>query len=240
MIGTLINVIAVLLGGSIGLFLGNKIPEKTRQTVMVGLGLTVIVVGLNMALKSQNSLIMLGSVLVGGIVGEALKIEDRLNELGRKLESRFYKNKNGDHSSEFVRGFVTASLVFCVGPMAILGSINDGLLGDYNVLAIKSVLDGFAAMAFAASMGVGVLLSSVSLLLYQGGISLLAMLISNQLQGVTAEHPAILEMSGAGGVIVLGIGLLLLNLKEVRIGNFLPAIFIAPALVLLLQAFGLM
>ena len=185
MTGTLINVATVLLGGSIGLIFGSRLPERVRKTVVAGLGLFTAAIGVQMFLETQNPIIVLGSILVGGILGEWWRIEDGLSNLGGFLERRFTGNKSDQlevaatqtefESRElFIRGFLTASLVFCVGPMTILGSIQDGLTGDYRLLAIKSVLDGFASLAFASSLGVGVLFSSLTVLIFQGGISLLA------------------------------------------------------------------
>jgi len=176
-------------------------------------------------LKTQNPLIVLGSLLIGGVLGEWWRIEDGLQRLGEILEARF---ASGDPASgRFVRGFLTASLVFCVGPMTILGSIQNGLTGDYSMLAIKSVLDGFGALAFASSLGVGVLFSVLVILIYQGGISLLAAQLNTVL---TAAMMA--EMTAVGGVLLLGIAISsLLEIKPIRVGNFLPALVLAPLIV---------
>ena len=205
---------------------------------MAGLGLMTGVIGLSMALTSTNVLIPLFSVLTGGIIGELLGIEAKLNRLGQWLEDRFgHRLGQGKVAGWSVtRGFVTASLVFCVGPMTILGSIQDGLLGDYNLLAIKSMLDGFAAIPFAATLGPGVLLSAVTVGLIQGGIAGLAMLLGGGLGEVTRATPWVIELTATGGVLILGISLILLDLKQVRVANLLPAIGIAPLIVLLLQA----
>ncbi len=171
MTGTIINILTVLLGGMIGVVAGNRLPKRVQETVMAGLGLMTGVIGLSMALTSANVLIPLFSVLTGGIIGELLGIEGHLNRLGQWLEDRFgHRLGQGKVAGWSVtRGFVTASLVFCIGPMTILGSIQDGLLGDYHLLAVKSMLDGFAAIPFAASLGPGVLLSAVSIGVIQGG-----------------------------------------------------------------------
>lgn len=236
MTGTILNVITVILGGTLGTLLGNRLPEKMRGTVMNGLGLMVAVIGMQMALASHNILIVLGSILVGGIIGEGLRIQDGLDGLGRKLEERFAR---GGEAGRFTRGFVTASLLFCVGPMTILGSIQDGLVGDYNLLAIKSTLDGFGALAFSSTLGIGVAFAALTVLLIQGALSLAATLLGTALGAVTRYTPWVIEMTATGGVLIMGISLILLDLKQVRVGNLLPAIFIAPLIVIGLAALGI-
>ena len=232
MTGTLINTITVLLGGTLGSLLGDRLPDRVRLIVIQGVGLVTLVVGTDMALGTGNILIVLGSILMGGILGEWWRLEDRLDSAGQWLEERAARVPfltRGD----FTRGFVTASLVFCVGPMTILGSIQDGLTGDYHLLAIKSVLDGFAGLAFAATMGMGVTFAAVSVLLYQGALTLGASLFQNIL-----TDAMVTEMTAAGGVIILGIGLMLLEIKRVKVANFLPALAIAPLLVTLWERWG--
>jgi hypothetical protein len=234
MTGTLLNILAVLIGGALGTWLGDKLPQRWRETVLWGLGLFVISVGAQMTFESQNALITLGSVLVGGLLGEWWDIEARLKGLGAWLETRLARNTDTAGTARFIKGFVSASLIFCVGPMTILGSIQDGLTGNYQLLAIKSVLDGFAALAFAASLGVGVLFSTLIILIYQGGLSLLAAQAQNLL-----TTPMIAEMTAAGGLLVMGIGVsALLELKPIRIANYLPALVIAPLIVAGLHLFG--
>ncbi len=238
MTGTLINIVAVLLGGSLGTILGARLPERMRDTVMNGLGLVTLVLGFSLALQSKNLLIVMGSVLLGGVLGEWWRIEDGLEALGRWLEARFGRPDDAARGHSITRAFVTASLVFCVGPMTVMGSLLDGLTGNYQLLAIKSLLDGFASLAFAASLGPGVLFSVLTILVYQGGLSLAAHLFATSLAGVRADTPAVVEMGATGGVLIMGIGLLLLNLKRIRVSNYLPAIVIAPLIVLLLEALG--
>jgi len=249
MTGTLINVGTVILGSSIGVLLGDRLPARARETVMHGLGLVTLLVGLQMALKTGNVLIVMGSVLVGGVLGEVWQIEERLEIAGRWFDVRL--NQGGflardevppaeEHSvlpqRSIARAFVTASLVFCVGPLTVLGSIQDGLTGDYRLLAIKSILDGFAGMAFAAAMGPGVLLSTLTIFFYQGGLSLIARLLGMGLIGAAVtESGPLLEMTATGGVLIMGIGLVLLELKRVRVANFLPAIGIAPLIAWLVE-----
>lgn len=234
MIGTLINVVTILIGGALGAVMGSRIPERIRSTVVSGLGLFVLAYGVSMFLDSQNALLVCGSVLIGGLLGEWWRIEDRLAKLGAWLKAKFIKADAEADDGRFIKGFVMASLVFCIGPMAILGSIQDGLTGDYNMLAVKAVLDGFAALAFASSLGVGVIFSSVMVFVYQGAISLLA----NQVQALVTD-PMMLEMNAVGGVIVMGIAISsLLELRKIRIGSFLPALVVAPLLVALLGLMG--
>jgi uncharacterized protein len=236
--GTLLNVGTVLLGGLIGTLLGARLPEKMRHTVMNGLGLVTIVLGMSMALETRNVLIVMGSVLVGGVLGEWWRIEDGLEAVGNWLERRFGGSTDAQSGRSIMRAFVTSSLVFCVGPLTVVGAVLDGLTGNFQPLAVKSLLDGFAALAFGASLGPGVLFSAVTVLLYQGGLSLAAQGLGTSLGSVSAQTPAVIEMGATGGVLILGIGLLLLDLKKVRVGNFLPAIAIAPLLVLLLEYLG--
>lgn len=239
--GTLLNILAVLAGGGLGLLFGSRLPGRVRETVLSGLGLFTIAYGMQMTLESRNILIVLGSVLVGGILGEWWGIDAGLKRAGAWLEARFASEAgeaNGEadsaKGSRFIRGYVTASLVFCVGPMTILGSIQDGLTGDYKLLALKSVLDGFASLAFASSLGVGVLFSTITIGVFQGALTLLAA----QAQALLTA-PMIAEMTAAGGVLIMGIGVgSLLELKPIRVGNFLPALAVAPLIVAVLHALG--
>jgi hypothetical protein len=190
-----------------------------------------------MALETQNILIVLGSILLGGILGELWGIEDGLSRLGGWLESRISGPTKGNEegTNRFIQGFVTASLLFCVGPMTILGSIQDGLSGDFRLLTIKAVLDGFAALAFASSLGIGVAFSALVILVVQGGISLTAVLAQSIL-----TDPMIVEMTATGGVLIIGLAIsTLLAIKPIRVGNFLPALIIAPLIVWGLTVLGL-
>ena len=233
MTGTIINTLTVILGGTLGTLLGQRLPERLRETVLHGLGLVTIVIGLRMAMDTQNILVVLGSILLGALLGEWCRIEDRFNALGELIRRRVNVNR-GQWVKEFTTGFVTSSLVFCVGPMTILGSIEDGLTGNYQLLAIKSLLDGFAALAFSASLGIGVLFSAVTVLVYQGSLTMLAGLLRPLLTG-----EMIAEMTATGGVLIVGIGFLLLNLARIRVANFLPALLVAPCAVALLNALGI-
>jgi uncharacterized protein len=239
MTGTFINVAAILIGGTIGLFFGSRIPERYKNTVIAGMGLFTAALGLQMFFKSENSLIVLGALIIGALLGEWIGIEDGLQAFGQMLEKRFSRDtepfdqtqdKPGS-SSKFVRGFMVSSLLFCIGPIAILGSIQDGLTGDYKLLAVKSTLDGFASIAFASTLGVGVLFSSLIILVYQGGVSLLA----GQLNAIVTA-PMMAEMTATGGVILMGVAFSnLLEIKKIRVGNFLPALAVAPLIVWVLS-----
>jgi uncharacterized membrane protein YqgA involved in biofilm formation len=223
----------VLIGGTLGLLFGARLPERLKGTVIAGLGLFTTAIGIQMFLTTENPLIVLGALLVGVLLGEWWRIEDGLQGIGKRLEERFAGSGevDADGSSNFVRGFLTASLLFCVGPMTILGSIQDGLTGNYELLAVKSVLDGFASLAFASSLGVGVLFSSLVILVFQGGISLLAV----QLNALVTT-PMLNEMTATGGVILMGLAISnLLEIKRIRTGNFLPALAIAPLIVWVLS-----
>jgi uncharacterized protein len=240
MAGTIINTAAILAGSAIGILFGSRLPERIRASITTGLGLFTALIGIQMFLKTDQSLIILGSVLLGALIGEWCRIEDGLSRLGAWLERTFissrrkvrtnqaYNVERSDESSiRFIRGFMAASLLFCIGPIAILGSIQDGLSNDMNLLVIKSVLDLFASIAFASTLGIGVMFSAFVVLVYQGSLTLLAV----QVQSIFSET-MVNEMTATGGLLLLGIALSsLLEIKAIRIGNFLPAIFIAPLLV---------
>ena len=240
MIGTFINVATVIIGGSLGLLFSTRIPERVNKTIMAGLGLFTLGVGIQMFIKTQNAIIVLGAILIGGLIGEWGKIESHLRDLGGYLEKlsnskdKVHNPAQSNEGNKFIRGFLTSSLLFCIGPMAIIGAIQDGLAGDYSLLAIKSILDGFASIAFAASLGIGVLFSSLTVLLFQGGISLLA----TQAQAVMTE-PMMNELTAVGGLLLIGLVISSLwELKSIRVGNFLPALIIAPIIVYILSIFG--
>ena len=222
-LGTAINVVAVLVGGGIGTLVGARLSEGMRETAMNAIGLVTVLVGVQSFLRYDNVLVPLLSVIAGLVVGEALGIDAILKRFGDGLERRFSKG-----GSPVSRAFVTTSLLFCVGPLTILGSLQDGLTGDYRLLALKSALDFVAALSFASVLGWGVLLSAGTVLVVQGALTLSAGL----LEGVLTEN-MILATTATGGVLILGIGLILLGLKEVRVANMLPALLVAPLLVAL-------
>ena len=235
MTGTLINIATVLVGTLIGVTVGSRLPEGMRQRVLAGLGMVTLVIGVDLALAwgredtSQSTpLYVLGGVLIGGMIGEALGIERRLEALGDQVQARL-SSAEGSTVSE---GFVSASLLFCVGSLTVVGSIQDGLTGDYQTLATKAVLDGFAAIALAATLGWGVGLSIITILVVQGGITLGAGVFDDVLEG-----EALAVLNSAGGVTISGIALKLLDLKDVRVGNFLPSLVVAPCLVGLVSLF---
>jgi uncharacterized protein len=240
MIGNIINVALIIVGSVLGTFFGNRLSENMRQTVINGLGLFVIAYGISMFLESQQILLPLGGILIGGILGEWWKIEDKLDSLGTWVEKKVSSRKNGNSTKEdqqrFIKGFVMASLVFCVGPMAILGAIQDGISGDFQTLALKGVMDGFAALAFSSTLGIGVFFSIFPVFIYQGFFTLLAV----QMQ--TFMSPMMItEMVGAGGIIIIGLAISsLLEIKKIRIGNYLPALIITPLLVWILELLNLL
>lgn len=214
MTGTLINAAAIIVGASVGFILKKGIPERFKITVIQGLSLAVIVIGLQMALKTNNILIMIFSLVLGGLTGELLNIEGRLEAFGSKIETLL-----GNQGGSFTKAFVTPSLVYCVGAMAIVGSIQEGISGDPGILFLKSVLDGVSAIIFASTLGLGVAFSALPVLIYQGSISLLAQYLQNVL-----TPPVITEMTTTGGVLIMAIGLRILEIKDIKVGNLLPAI----------------
>jgi uncharacterized membrane protein YqgA involved in biofilm formation len=224
--GTLINVGTVLAGTLIGVLVGRRLPAGMQERVLAGLGLVVLVLGVDNALqwRHTNPIIVIGAVLLGGIAGELLGIERGLQRLGDYAQAKLAR---GSHS-RVSEGFVTASLLFCVGPLTVVGSIQDGLTGDYSTLASKALLDGFAAIAFASTLGWGVGLAAVTVFLIQGGITLGAGLFENIL---AKDSEALAALVSAGGVLIIGISLKLLGLKDVKVGNFLPALVLAPVIV---------
>lgn len=227
MLGTLINFGTIILGGVIGIILGGRISDRIKNTIVSGLGIFTFLYAISLFLKTTNSLIVLGSLLTGVLIGEWLHIQEGVEKLGVWLEARFSKSDDSSERNRFIRGFLTTTLLFCIGPMAIMGAIENGISGNIETLVIKSVLDGFAAMAFASTLGVGVIFSSVMVLLYQGAISLLA----SHIQSVMTET-MILELTATGGVILAAMAISnLLDLKKIRTASFIPALIIAPLIV---------
>jgi uncharacterized protein len=222
-LGTVINAFAVLVGAGIGTLVGARLPEGMRQTAMHAIGMVTVLVGIQSFLRFDNPLVPLVSVILGLVVGELLDLDGRLRRFGDALERRFSKG-----GSPVSRAFVTTSLLFCVGPLTFLGSLQDGISGNYRLLALKSALDFVASLSFASVLGWGVLLSAGSVLIVQGGLTLAAALF-----GSFMSEPMILAMTSTGGVLLLGLGLGLLELKEVRVANMLPALIVAPLLIVL-------
>lgn len=226
-LGTLVNVATIVIGSSIGIFLGRGIPEKYRETIMSGLALAVGLIGLQMSLKTENILIVILSIVIGSIIGEYWHIEDKLNNLGAWLGDHLGKKKaqgqaGGAAKEHFVEGFVTTSLIFCVGAMAIIGSLQDGLSGDPSTLYAKSMLDFVSSTIFGATYGLGVTVSALSVGVYQGLLTLLAGFV-----GPYLTERVITEITATGGLTIVAMTLNMLNLGKIRIGNMLPAIFLA-------------
>lgn len=217
MLGTLANTAAVVVGSAVGLTAGSRLPAGIKVILMQALGLAVVAIGLRMALEAQHVLLAIGCLLLGGITGELLRIERRLEGLAEALRQRLRSD-----SIRFVEGFVTATLLYLTGAMTIVGSIRDGTVGDPSVLLLKSLLDGVASIALASSLGIGVLFSALPVLVVQGGITLLA----GQLAFLS--QPAVLDaVNAAGGLLILGIGVNLLEIGRIRVGNLLPALLYA-------------
>ncbi len=254
MTGTLLNMAAVAVGSLLGIFIGDRLPERIQQSIVTGLGLITLFIGISNANATGNIILPLISIAVGVITGELLRLDLGLERLGGWLQSRFGGSSTPtspgtdtadggdgvpviqDTRQRFVTGFVTASLVFCVGPLTFVGSLQDGMglpIG-FQQLAIKSVLDGFAAIAFAASFGTGVLFTVLTILIVQGGLALLGSTL-----GAFMSDPMIAEMTATGGIILMGLALILLDIKKPRMANFLPALLIAPLLVALAAALGI-
>ena len=221
-IGTVVNVVTVLVGATVGVLAGHRVPERLRSTVLSGVGLMVLVIGVQQALKTDNVVFPLVALIVGAVIGELLNIEDRLEALGDRIRHRV------EGPPTFTEGFVGASLVFCVGPLTILGSIKDGLGGPDHaqLLFVKSALDGLIATVFASTLGWGVAFSALTVIVVQGGLTLFAGAADRVLTTRMID-----EMSATGGVMLLGIGLRVLDLKRVRVASFLPALVVAPLLV---------
>ena len=222
-LGTVVNVLTVVAGTGVGVALGGRLPERTRATVLSGIGLVVLAVGAQSFLDTRNAVFPIVSVAVGGLLGDALHIEERLARLGEVLRRRFAARSAG---STFVEGFVTASLTFCIGPLTILGSVADGVRGDAALLVVKSALDGIVAIAYAASMGIGVGFSALVVAVVQGTLTLLGAGVGDLLTDRMID-----ELTATGGVLILGIGLRLLDIKRLPVASYLPGLVFAPVLV---------
>ncbi len=236
--GTLLNAVTVAFGTVVGLFIGQRLTEKIQESVITGLGFVTLFVGFSNAAQTGNVIIPLLSIVIGAIIGELLDLSGALERFAAWLQRRFAGGDSADEDARgrFITGFVTASLVFCIGPLTFVGSIQDGMglpIG-FQQLAIKSVLDMFAGMAFAASLGIGVAFSIITILVLQGGLALLG-----SLAGQVMTTPMIDEMTAVGGLLLIGLGLTLLDIKRPRMANFLPALIIAPLLVAIATALGI-
>lgn len=232
LLGTLVNAFAILVGGLLGLALP-RLSQGIRTTVMQGLGLAVAIQGVMMAFKTNNLLIVIGSLVLGGVLGEVLKVEAGLERLGQWLERTVGSRTKG----KIAEGFVTTTLLFCVGAMAILGSIDSGVRHNHDMLYTKSVLDGFSSIIFASTLGVGVLFSSLPILLYQGAIALSATFITSFIQpdmlnAITAE------VTSVGGILIIGIGINMLEIKKINVANLLPSVLVAAVMVPIVAHFA--
>jgi uncharacterized membrane protein YqgA involved in biofilm formation len=229
--GTILNVVTVLVGTGLGLLVGHRMPVRMQESLVTGLGFFTVLISISLGLRlftdplaqPGDELAVLAAVLAGVAIGELLRLHDGLEALGAWFQRRLVGTGEDSAGSRVAEGFVTASLVFCVGPLTILGSLQNGLTGDAQLLAIKSLLDGVAAIAFAAALGWGVALSAITVLVVQGGIAAFATLLAPVLDDIT-----ILAITATGGIILLGVALRLLDLKQVRVANFLPALLLAP------------
>ncbi|GFM36248.1 DUF554 domain-containing protein [Desulfovibrio psychrotolerans] len=219
-LGSVFNVVCILVGGVVGLVLGGRLPDRVRAIVFTGLGLCTLIIGLQMGLKTQNPLVLVFSILLGCITGELLRLEDRLTGFGEWMKRRLRCG-----NERFTEGFVSSSVLFCIGSMAILGAFDEGLRGDHTILFTKSILDGFASVAFAASFGLGVLFSSVPVFVYQAGLTQFATV----LQPILSE-PMMTELTAAGGTLIIGISVNLMELRRIPLTNMLPALLYAPIL----------
>ena len=243
-LGTILNVVAIVIGSLLGLLLGNRLPERTRAVVTDSLGLLVLVIAAFnvVALLDQpwvdlvggpaTVLIVLGALIIGGIIGSLLRIEHRLETLGGWLQGKFSGGGSTNSRARFIEGFVDASLIFCIGPLAILGALSDGLGLGIEQLALKSALDGFASIAFAATMGWGVMASAIAVGIYQGGLTVIAFFAGSFL-----SDALVASITATGGVLLIGVGLRILRIKSVPVGDMLPALIFAPLLTLAVARF---
>ncbi len=219
MIGTLINCAAIIAGSLLGLLLRRGMKDSIAKTVMQGVGMSVILIGITGAIKTSNTLLVILSMVIGGVIGAWIDIDVKMNRLGGWAQKKL--TRSGDENNTFAKGFVTASLVYCVGAMAVVGSLDSGIRGDHSTLIAKAALDGITAIIFSSSLGIGVMLSAVPVLIYQGAIALLGTAIAPLLSDVVVT-----EMSAVGGLLIMGIGVNMLLDTEIKVANLLPAIFI--------------
>lgn len=233
MLGTIVNTIAIIIGAFIGMVLKKGLPEKMADTLMKGLGLCTLFLGISGSLKGQDSMVLIISIVVGTLIGEGIDLEDKVNRLGQWIEKKFKGKQVSSGMHSIAEGFVTASLLFCVGAMAIVGSLQSGLQGNHEMLFNKSMLDFVAAIIFASSLGIGVAFASALLFLYQGSITLLAQWIAPFLTDTVIN-----EMTCVGSVIIIGLALNMLGITKLRVMNYVPAIFIPIILVPIMALFS--
>ncbi len=225
--GTLVNAIAVIIGSLIGLGFRGSFPDRIKSIVFQGIGLVTLFIGFHMSLKTSNLVVLFFSMLIGAIIGEAINIDKHIEGFGN-----FIKSKLSSKEDKFVEGFITAFLIFCMGSMTIVGSIEDGLSGNPSILYAKSMLDCFASISLASVLGVGVLFSAIPLFLFQGGITLLASLSRSFF-----TEAVINELSATGGIILIGLGINILEIKKIRVANLLPSLLISAIIIYLLPLF---
>ena len=220
--GTIINAILIIVGSATGMFVGSKLNEKIKNTIIAGIGLFTLALGVKMFMDAGNAIVVLLGLIIGGLLGEWLKVEDLIENLGVRIEAKV--SKNNANQPHFIQGFMTSSILFISGPMAILGAIQNGLTGTFEILLIKSIMDGFTALALSSSLGLGVMFSSVVVFVYQGVLTLLATQVST-----VVTEPMLNDLSGVGGILLIGLAISsLLEIKKIRVGNFIPSLFITP------------
>jgi uncharacterized protein len=232
--GTIVNALAVVLGSLAGLVLP-RMPDRMREAVMQGLGLAILFLGVSMGLKTHNFILVIISLALGGVLGSLLRLDDLLDGAGRRLEAAVKKGGGGGGS--VAEGFVSATLLFCVGAMAVIGAIEGALRGDHTILYTKSLLDGISAMLLTATLGIGVVFSAAALLLYQGAIALSAKYITSFLSAAELDQ-VVTEVSAVGGILVAAIGLGVLNVKKINVVNLLPSIVVMAGAVLVNNRWG--
>lgn len=232
MLGTIVNTIAVIIGAFIGILLKKGLPEKMADTLMKGLGLCTLFLGISGSLKGEDSMVLIISMVIGTLIGEGVDLEDKVNRLGQWVEKKF-SGKASEGKTSIAEGFVTASLLFCVGAMTIVGSLQSGLQGNHEMLFNKSMLDFVAAIIFASSLGIGVAFAAAFVFVYQGAITLLAQWVAPFLNDTVIN-----EMTCVGSVIIIGLALNMLGITKLRVMNYVPAIFIPIVLVPLMAMFG--
>ena len=237
-LGTIVNTVSIVAGGTVGSFIKNGLSERFKSTIIQAIGLSVVIIGISGTLqgitktipgdRTDRIMLMIFSLVIGGLIGELIDIEDKLDKMGAWFQKKFVKGE-----SNFAEGFVTASLIYCVGAMAIVGSLEDGLTGSTSTLFAKSILDGVSSIIFAATMGIGVAFSALPVLLYQGSITLLAGFIKPWLTDTVIN-----QMSLVGSVLIMAIGINILEIKRIKVGNLLPAIFLPFMYYIILKLMG--
>ena len=216
MIGTIVNCSAIVIGSIIGLLLKGKFPQKIRKIIFQGIGLATLMIGIQMAIKGTEILMIILSLIIGGIIGEMKKNEKRLDHFGDTIKRKF-KKKQGNE--KFTEGFMAATLLYCIGSMAIMGAIEEGINGNPDILFAKSALDGISSIIFAASFGIGVVFSVIPVFLYQGSITQMAFLLKNAITPIMIN-----EMTAIGGILIVGLSINILEIKKVKVGNLLPSL----------------